>query len=286
MAERTPDTRLLRAVPLICGEDYPGQGFVYDRPQGVEDFSMVLTLKGEADVGTARQKWTQRAGDVMLIEPGHAIHQEAHTRAGWLRLWVIFAPRPHWHEWFNWPELAPGHPGDSGHPGYRQLHLPEADTGHRVRVHLAAMCRYAGGTWRRRHEFAMNALEAALLECDAFNSQNQQMNLDPRVVAAVEFIGSNLHRRLMLDTIAEAVRLSVPHLNRLFRRQLDLSPMNYVERQRMQRATELLSMSPQPIAAVAAKVGFHDPLYFSNRFKRYTGMSPRAYRRTGRLTMA
>jgi len=275
MSEPKVDTRLLRAVPLICGEDYPGRWYVYHRPQGVEDFSLTLTLKGEANVGTARQKWPQRPDDMILVEPRHAIHQEVPARIGWLRTWAIFAPRPHWREWFNWPELA---------PGYRQLHLPQA--GSRVRAQMSAMCRHANGTQRRCLEFAMNALEAALLECDACNPRNPQPNLDPRIVAAVEFIGRNLHRRLTVDHIAEAAGLSVTHLNRLFRRQIELPPMNYAERQRMLRATELLSMSPESIGAVAAKVGFDDPLYFSNRFKRYTGTSPRAYRKTGRLTIA
>ncbi len=223
------DTLQLRAVPLICGADAPSPGLNYHRPQGLEDYSMIMTLGGRAEVGPPKRELTQRAGDLLLIEPHRASHQTNTDKAGWRRIWVIFAPRLHWREWFNWPELA---------PGFRHLHLPRGDARSTVRAHLTAMHRHASGTRQRRHDLAMNALEAALLECDFYNPGNPQTNLDPRVVAAVGFVDRNLHRRLVLDAIAEAAGLSVPHLNRLFRRQLDLSPMIYVERQRMQRATE------------------------------------------------
>jgi AraC family transcriptional regulator, arabinose operon regulatory protein len=65
----------------------------------------------------------------------------------------------------------------------------------------------------------------------------------------------------------------------LFREHLGTSPQRYVERQRVIRATQLLELTARPVAAIAREVGWTDPLYFSQRFARFTGLSPTAYRR-------
>ena len=147
--------------------------------------------------------------------------------------------------------------------------------------HLQAMHEHASGAHWRGRELAMNSLEAAVIWCDAYNPRSQRTRLDPRVGTAMEFICRNLGRRLALDEISEEVDLSIPHLLRLFRRHLKLTPMQYLERQRMQHAGELLQLTSQKISAIAEQVGFEDLAYFSMRFRRYAKMSPRAYRRAG-----
>jgi AraC-like DNA-binding protein len=51
---------------------------------------------------------------------------------------------------------------------------------------------------------------------------------------------------------------------------------------KMQRACHLLDNSDMSIKAVAAALGYSDPLYFSRLFKKTLGLSPRAYRSSGR----
>ena len=46
----------------------------------------------------------------------------------------------------------------------------------------------------------------------------------------------------------------------------------------MQHARQLLIRTSLSIAEVAADVGYSDPFYFSNRFHRYNGKSPTAFR--------
>ena len=47
----------------------------------------------------------------------------------------------------------------------------------------------------------------------------------------------------------------------------------------MQRARELLTLPNIRIKAVAARLGYTDPLYFSRVFKRIVGLPPEAYHR-------
>jgi len=67
-------------------------------------------------------------------------------------------------------------------------------------------------------------------------------------------------------------------LYRAFQSEFGCSPGDYLTRYRIQRARELLRHSALPIGAVAASVGFQDPLYYSRAFRRETGESPSAWR--------
>ncbi|MFC3404122.1 MULTISPECIES: helix-turn-helix domain-containing protein [Brachybacterium] len=52
----------------------------------------------------------------------------------------------------------------------------------------------------------------------------------------------------------------------------------YVEAQRMEAAARLLEMTPDPVAEIARRVVFADPLYFSRRSRALRGLSPSAHR--------
>ena len=260
-----------RPEPIITGDDTLPADFTYRRPQGLDSHLLVLSLGGQTALGSGANTFLQTTGDLIFIESRRGIDQK--TTSAWPRIWAIFHPRPHWHEWLNWPELA---------PGYRQIHIPDVRRGSPVMKHLQAMHERASGAHWRGRELAMNSLEAAIIWCDAYNPQSQRTRLDARVGAAMEFMRRNMHRRLTLDEISEAVDVSIPHLLRLFRVHLRMTPMQYLERQRMQHAGGLLQLTGQRIAAIAEQVGFEDLAYFSMRFKRYAKMSPRAYRATGR----
>ena len=69
------------------------------------------------------------------------------------------------------------------------------------------------------------------------------------------------------------------HLTKLFTRELGMSPIQYLQRLRMERAKTLL-LEPLSVEEVALSVGYSDPLYFSKSFKKLTGMTPTEFRRS------
>jgi AraC family transcriptional regulator, arabinose operon regulatory protein len=80
------------------------------------------------------------------------------------------------------------------------------------------------------------------------------------------------------DLVANACNLSVSRLAHLFRAQVGLSPMQFLERERLERAKSLLELTPRQVGEIAREVGFEDAFHFSKRFRRWTGSSPRAFR--------
>lgn len=102
---------------------------------------------------------------------------------------------------------------------------------------------------------------------------------DQRLERALEFMHTNLNRKLTLEEVARAAGLSARNLNHLFRVQLDTTPMRALLNFRLDKACQLLRHNNDSIEQIANDTGFPNRYYFSRMLKKYRGTSPAAYRR-------
>ncbi len=79
--------------------------------------------------------------------------------------------------------------------------------------------------------------------------------------------------------IAAQVGLSHKRFDSVFKEATGTSPMEYYQHRRVQHAAHQLLNPQNTITDVAYRLGFSDAAHFSNTFRRYYGMSPRAYRK-------
>ncbi|MEK6406687.1 MAG: helix-turn-helix domain-containing protein [Acidobacteriota bacterium] len=100
-----------------------------------------------------------------------------------------------------------------------------------------------------------------------------------RIKIVIDFMNTNLQRRLSLNELAKLANLSTSHLSRLFRTETKLSPWEYLIWLRMERARELVATSLLSIKEVMAAVGYDSKSHFSRHFRRAFGVSPSEYRR-------
>lgn len=100
-----------------------------------------------------------------------------------------------------------------------------------------------------------------------------------RITAVTEHLRENLAEAHRLDELAAAAGLSVPHFCALFRRQTGYAPIDFLIRQRIQRACRLLDTTEESVAVIAAQVGYEDAYYFTRCFRRIVGCPPRTYRK-------
>ena len=99
-----------------------------------------------------------------------------------------------------------------------------------------------------------------------------------RLRRAKEYINEHLDEDLTLRRLAEAAGFSRFHFAREFRRSTGLTPQQYLTRQRIARAKELLTSGDLPLVEVAARSGFKNQSHFTTLFRKFTELTPKAYR--------
>ena len=93
-----------------------------------------------------------------------------------------------------------------------------------------------------------------------------------------KFVSENLHRKIYSAEMAEVVGLSESHFRYLFSTVYKTNPADFVLRKRIEKSKELLRSS-QNITSIAYELAFSSSQYFSNSFKKLTGMLPKEYRK-------
>ncbi|MBB5915806.1 transcriptional regulator GlxA family with amidase domain [Nocardia transvalensis] len=96
----------------------------------------------------------------------------------------------------------------------------------------------------------------------------------------LDWMRGNLARPLTLDDIAARAGLSTRTVIRRFREQTGATPLQWLHRARIRQAQHLLETTPHTVERIGAQVGFGSPTAFRDRFKRTTGVTPLAYRRS------
>lgn len=87
--------------------------------------------------------------------------------------------------------------------------------------------------------------------------------------------------KLSLQDAAAHVRMSPSHLSKVFAQETGETFIEYVMQMRIRKAMELLLSTNDKTYEVAFKVGYNDAHYFSNVFRKATGMTPRDFRKRG-----
>lgn len=93
-----------------------------------------------------------------------------------------------------------------------------------------------------------------------------------------DFVQDHLSQDLSLEALAEQTGFSAYYFARLFRQTTGESPHQFVLRQRIERAQHLLKERELPLVHIALESGFASQSHLTQVFKRYLGLTPRAYR--------
>ena len=108
--------------------------------------------------------------------------------------------------------------------------------------------------------------------------EGQKNHVDAPIKAAQEFIEGNLEDKISVEDLATRFAIGRRHFERRFKRATHNTPMEYIQRVKIEAAKKQLETSPQNVAEVMYGVGYTDAKAFRELFKRITGMGPVAYR--------
>ena len=100
----------------------------------------------------------------------------------------------------------------------------------------------------------------------------------PEITTVKQYVREHLDGEITLEDAARAVNMSQSYFSHIFKDEMKISFIDYVNRMRMQRACQLLKNPRLKINEVAARVGIENFNYFSVLFKKVIGLPPNAYR--------
>lgn len=116
----------------------------------------------------------------------------------------------------------------------------------------------------------------------AYQNQADSSHQDEAVIEAQQWLREHLARPVVIADLADHLGMTPRTLNRRFRRATGISPQAYLQGLRMGTARELLKHSNLNVGEIAWQVGLQDASYFSQLFRRHSGVSPLHYRESVR----
>jgi len=107
------------------------------------------------------------------------------------------------------------------------------------------------------------------------------------ILRAICYIEDHLTEHgLGVERLARAAGMSPFHFCRVFKRYTTKSPMQYVVRVRVKKAEELLRYNSgnMTICRIATSIGFYDASNFNRHFKKTTGLTPSAFKKSAKIS--
>lgn len=103
---------------------------------------------------------------------------------------------------------------------------------------------------------------------------SKQSLCDSRIDSIKQYILTNYSKRIYQRELADLVNLHPVYMGTLFNAMTGYTIKEYLNRIRVNKASDLLSEQELSVTQTAYLCGFDDVFYFSKVFKKYTGLSP------------
>jgi AraC-like DNA-binding protein len=129
-------------------------------------------------------------------------------------------------------------------------------------------------------EAERNLLLAQLLISIIKNYTSKPLEENP-LLATQKYIMQNLFNTMTLPELSAKANMSVPTFIRIFKQRMGDTPINLINKLRIDRAKEIIENHSEELKVneIAKMIGFSDPFYFSRVFKKWTNLSPANYRK-------
>lgn len=258
-------------LPLVADRHFFSPGEWTFRRQGPENWLLKVCLTG-GGAFRLRSGELARTGEreVYLIEPEATHDFGSIDNRSWDTLWCHFIPRPEWRSLMSWSLLD--------YQVYK-IRLEERGVWEALVATAREVIARIHGPHMYKTRLAQNGLEKILLVCSGEAALQRGKMGDERIERVKDYLSRSSESSFDLERAARQSGLSVSRLCHLFKEETGKTVHAWWEGARMERAKLRLATTGEPISSIAYGLGFKNPYYFSNRFKRMTGMSPTEFRR-------
>ena len=93
-----------------------------------------------------------------------------------------------------------------------------------------------------------------------------------------DYVRANLAESISIEKLADLAELSPFHFSRVFKQATGMTPLQFVTRERMLQAQQLIRETSRSLIEIALEVGYTSPSHFAQVFRRIVGMAPMQFR--------
>lgn len=140
----------------------------------------------------------------------------------------------------------------------------------------------AGADWASQKNKIMPAILRSLVGAVVLEAMRQIISPPqaPKAIiaAALAYLEEHYREEIAIGHLAGHLGYSRSRVHGLFKSETGLSPNDYLQRLRVEKAQTLLRSASKSVTQIALETGFNSGQYFCTVFRRYTGVTPANYR--------
>ena len=128
-------------------------------------------------------------------------------------------------------------------------------------------------------DLTLQELIVRIIQTQTAKAIDYGLFMDPKnpITQVVEFIRLNLKENISMKHLSDTACMSTASFYRLFKRELGMSPIEFVINEKIRCAKQLLKNPTIQINEVCYLSGFEDSNYFIRLFKKHEGITPKQY---------
>ena len=100
-----------------------------------------------------------------------------------------------------------------------------------------------------------------------------------RIHKSLKYIHTNINQDISIKTLADISCVTADHYIRIFKKEMGLTPIKYINAKKIENAQLLLVTTNYSIREIAGELAFDNISYFNKLFKQHIGKTPQEYRK-------
>lgn len=264
---------------FICENNWKHKSFIFDK-----DYEIIIGLKGTIYIQQGNEKYAVNPGDVLFLIPGVVHFGYDTSRYGSSFYWIHFFCNSEeiiLNESEIYEEILSISKNNKLHedillPTYFSLN----DTGKSL-IYMKQILNTANSTYYTH--LAVNYLVTELtieLTQQFINSFNlsKENEFNNKFIKILEWIRVNVTKDISVQNVADEFNFTPDYLTRLFKKNIGMSTLKYINTLKISKAKELLINTDKTIKEISYLLSFNDEKYFMKLFKKYEEVTPSQYR--------
>jgi Transcriptional regulator containing an amidase domain and an AraC-type DNA-binding HTH domain len=250
-------------------------------------FRLYLINEGDAELNISGKKYKLTPGHLYLIPPftTHSDHCDGEFSLYYVHVYEDLTKNVSWFDQMQFPVEADTQPLDAAliqrlldiNPGRElQLYDPDSYNDSAVLYQSIAENRHLSLHAQLETDGIIRQLLARFFASAIPLMQSQ----DNRIIKTLRFIRENIDQKITVGQLASVSCLSEDHFIRLFRQEIRQTPIDYINRKKIEKAQLLMVVKNQTMKDIAYTLSFENVSYFNRLFKKMVGKTPSEYRKS------